>query len=109
MTTIDTQSPAFIAACDAFNKALQCPEYGAEIALAEAIAAWEASRPKPVTITGLPDKLRDGKPIVGWKVGIAPVGAWCYCANGKFFWRAVHTERASWSVDLIAITEPDNG
>ena len=38
---IDRQSPAFIAACEAFNSAPQCPELGAEIALAEGIAAYE--------------------------------------------------------------------
>lgn len=38
---IDTQSPAFIAACEAFNAAPICPDLGAEIALAEGIAAYE--------------------------------------------------------------------
>lgn len=42
--TIDRTSPAFLAACEAFNSAPQCPELGAEIALAEALAAWEKAR-----------------------------------------------------------------
>lgn len=45
---IDTKSPAFIAACDAFNNAPQCPELGAEIALAEGIAAYEKALWQPI-------------------------------------------------------------
>ena len=44
----DTKSPAFTAACDAFNNAPQCPELGAEIALAEAIAAYNRALWQPI-------------------------------------------------------------
>lgn len=45
---IDRNSNAFIAACDAFNAAPICPDLGAEIALAEAIAAWEKALWQPI-------------------------------------------------------------
>ena len=41
------------------------PDY---TALYNALEAYEAARPKPVTITGLPETLPDGRKIVGWSM-----------------------------------------
>ena len=97
---IDRTSPAFIAACEAFNSAPQCPELGAEIALAEAIAAYEKARPKLPTITGLPETLPDGTRIVGWRWGVPVAGEWYWITSQK----RLDKITTSWP-QIIAITE----
>lgn len=49
------------------------PDY---IAMHAALQAYEAARPKLPTITGLPQTLPDGTPIVGWKWGMTEPGDW---------------------------------
>lgn len=72
-------------------------------ALHAALEAYEASRPKPVTITGLPDKLPDGTRIVGWRLEEPGEGDnWYDLGRG---WQ----KHVSAYDRLIAITEADNG
>lgn len=48
MTTIDTQSAAFKAACNAFRLAMQSKFSATDEALAGAIAAWEKAQWQPI-------------------------------------------------------------
>lgn len=76
--------------------------------LAEQLAKYEA-RTKPVTITGLPETLPDGRKIVGWKWDIPQrhdtiIGSW-FSPTAP----SLHTLNGGIALTfpaLIAITEP---
>lgn len=85
---IDTQSPAFIAACEAFNAAPICPELGAEIALAEGIAAYDKALWQPIETAPKDrhiDAVVDGVVrVVRWgKTSHVPLYGFCLADQGS--------------------------
>jgi len=73
------------------------PDY---VAMHAALQAYEAARPKLPTITGLPDKLPDGTPIVGWAWRKADDGEW-WLHGGRMI------EGPAFESRPVAITEAD--
>lgn len=100
-----------------FGWSAMCAEAGGcfptQAAFLAGIRAYEAARPKPVTITGLPETLPDGRKIVGWRYAYHQAGEWGINCHelaeigepvSQFDWTHEYGPPS-----LIAITEPDNG